>query len=137
MIDINRLLALVGLSFLLVSCAQKRVVQEVKVFSVEATDTPPQVEISNGLVKAKVWIPDPEKGYYRGTRFDWAGVISSLKYKGHEYFGVWKGTSEPHNEIVGPAESFTANDKVLGYNEAKVGDTFMRIGVGLCEKPNE
>ena len=97
----------------------------------------PQAEISNGLVTAKVWIPDPEKGYYRGTRFDWSGIISSLRYKGHEYFGSWKDTAEPHNEIVGPAESFTANDKVLGYKEANVGETFMRIGVGLCEKPDE
>lgn len=134
---VNRLLVVAGLSFLLFSCAHKPVVQEVKILSVEATNTPPQTEISNGLVTAKVWIPDPDKGYYRGTRFDWAGVISSLKYKDHEYFGVWKDTSEPHNEIVGPAESFTANDKVLGYKEAKVGETFMRIGVGLCEKPNE
>jgi hypothetical protein len=97
----------------------------------------PQVKISNGLVTAKVLIPDPEKGYYRGTRFDWSGVISSLRYKGHEYFGSWTDTAEQYNEIVGPAESFTANDQVLGYKEAKVGETFMRIGVGLCEKPDE
>lgn len=97
----------------------------------------PQVKISNGLVTAKVLIPDPEKGYYRGTRFDWSGVISSLRYKGHEYFGSWTDTAEQYNDIVGPAESFTANDQVLGYKAAKVGESFMRIGVGLCEKPDE
>lgn len=97
----------------------------------------PQAEISNGLVTARVWIPDPDKGYYRGTRFDWSGVISSLRYKGHEYFGSWTDVAEPHNEIVGPVESFSANDQVLGYKDSRVGETFMRIGVGLCEKPSE
>ncbi|MDU0353295.1 hypothetical protein RS130_04535 [Paraglaciecola aquimarina] len=97
----------------------------------------PQAVISNGFVTAKVWLPDPAKGFYRGTRFDWSGVISSLRYQGHEYFGSWKDSVEPHNEIVGPVESFTANNKVLGYKEAKVGETFVRIGVGLCEKPDE
>lgn len=93
----------------------------------------PQAEITNGLITLKVWLPDPENGYYRGTRFDWSGVISSLRYKNHEYFGSWKKNVEPHNEIVGPAESFSS----LGYNQAKIGESFIRIGVGLCEKPEE
>ena len=38
----------------------------------------PQAEISNGQIHAKLYLPDPQKGYYRATRFDWSGVISSL-----------------------------------------------------------
>ena len=100
----------------------------------------PQAEISNGIITAKVWIPDAEKGFYRGTRFDWSGAIASLRYKGHEYFGPWRDNMvdpEAHDNITGPVESFMANDAVLGYDEAKVGETFLRIGVGLCEKPQE
>ena len=100
----------------------------------------PRAQISNGLITAKIWTPDPEKGYYRGTRFDWSGAIYSLRYKGHEFFGPWRenlSDPESHDNITGPVESFMANDDVLGYHEAKVGETFLRIGVGLCEKPEE
>jgi hypothetical protein len=45
----------------------------------------PQAEISNGQIRAKLYLPDASKGFYRGTRFDWAGVVSSLEYKGHNY----------------------------------------------------
>ena len=38
----------------------------------------PSAEISNGRIRATILLPDAEKGYYRGTRFDWSGVISSL-----------------------------------------------------------
>ena len=33
----------------------------------------PQAEITNGQIKAKLYLPDTEKGYYRSTRFDWSG----------------------------------------------------------------
>src|SRR4051812_22993079 len=49
----------------------------------------PQVEIGNGVLKARLYLPDIKKGYYRGTRFDWSGVIGSLEYKGHNYYGPW------------------------------------------------
>ncbi|MCH6258996.1 hypothetical protein MLD52_20740 [Puniceicoccaceae bacterium K14] len=97
----------------------------------------PYTSISNGLIDTKIWIPDPENGYYRGTRFDWSGHIFSLRYKEHEYFGKWTNKNDEHNDPMGPAESFMANDKVLGYDDAKVGEGFIRIGVGLCEKPVE
>jgi hypothetical protein len=41
--------------------------------------------ISNGQLKATVYLPDAHSGFYRGTRFDWSGVISSLEFKGHNY----------------------------------------------------
>lgn len=40
----------------------------------------PQAKISNGLVRAKLYLPDSGNGFYRGTRFDWSGVIYSLEY---------------------------------------------------------
>jgi hypothetical protein len=99
----------------------------------------PQAEISNGMVRAKLYLPDPDKGYYRATRFDWSGVISSLQYKGHEFFGQWFPRYDPklHDSITGPVESFKTGDTALGYDEAKAGDTFIRIGVGVLRKPEE
>ena len=49
----------------------------------------PQAEISNGLIRAKLYLPDAKAGFYRSTRFDWSGVISSLEFGGHNYYGPW------------------------------------------------
>ncbi len=55
----------------------------------------PEATISNGLINAHLYLPDGEKGYYQGTRFDWSGVISSLEYQGHSYFGKWFEKYDP------------------------------------------
>ena len=96
-------------------------------------------ELSNGVIRMKLFLPDSEKGYYRGTRFDWSGVMPQLEYKGHNYFDEWKTTHDPtvHDDIVGPVEEFRTNGAALGYHEAKVGEPFLKIGVGLLEKPDE
>jgi len=97
----------------------------------------PTALISNSDIQMKVYLPDPEKGFYRGTRFDWSGVIGSVQYKGHEYFGYWKATHDPlvHEDLTGPVEGFI--DPGLGYNDAKPGGKFIRIGVGILEREDE
>lgn len=111
----------------------------------------PQTEISNGIIRAQVYLPDAVKGYYRGTRFDWSGVIGSLHYKGHNYYGPWFTKIQPeiHDFIfsgpeiiagacsaaVGPVEEFSA-DEPLNFAAAKPGETFIKIGVGVLRKPD-
>jgi hypothetical protein len=99
----------------------------------------PSAEISNGLITAKLYLPDPVNGYYRGTRFDWSGNMPSLKTKNHEYFGQWFEKHDPqlHDAIMGPVEEFKTNNAGLGYDEATAGGTFVRIGVGVVRKPDE
>lgn len=99
----------------------------------------PEATISNGSVTARLMVPDAEKGSYRGTRFDWSGIIASLTYNGHEYFGQWYANHDPkiHDAITGPVEEFLSNDAGLGYADAKPGETFVRIGVGAVRKPDE
>jgi hypothetical protein len=84
-------------------------------------------------------LPDSQHGSYQGTRFDWSGIISSLQFGGHEYFGRWYEHHDPkiHDAITGPVEAFQTNDKGLGYDEAKAGGTFVRIGIGTLRKPDE
>jgi hypothetical protein len=96
----------------------------------------PQTEISNGKIAAKFLLPDAERGYYRGTRFDWSGAISSLKTAHHEYFGQWFPKYDPkiHDAIMGPVEEFVKGDTAIGYGE-DAGGTFLRIGVGIVRKP--
>jgi hypothetical protein len=56
---------------------------------IPATSTPvedalaaaPHVDISNGVITARIAPPDLSKGFYRGTRFDQAGVITSLTFR--------------------------------------------------------
>ncbi len=95
----------------------------------------PQADIANGQVRAKLYLPDTQNGYYRATRFDWSGVIASLEYKGHSYFGVWFPRYDPtlHDSITGPVESFNA----LWFDDAKPGETFVRIGVGVLRRPDD
>jgi hypothetical protein len=113
----------------------------------------PQAEIANGQIRARLYLPDARRGFYRGTRFDWSGVISSLEYQGHHYYGPWFDRLDPQvrdfayvgTEIVagpcsamtGPAEEFKSNGTALGWDEAKPGGTFIKIGVGVLRKDSE
>jgi len=96
---------------------------------------PPQTEISNGIITANLYLPDHENGYYRASRFDWSGVISSLEYKGHNYFGQWFENYDPmtNDAIMGPVEDFSP----LGYEEALEGAVFVKIGIGALKKIKE
>ena len=109
----------------------------------------PNAEITNGQIRAKIYLPDAENGYYRGTRFDWSGVVYSLEYKRHQYYGPWFDktdptvhdfiyddqhiTAGPCSAITGPVDEF----KPLGWDEAKPGGVFVKIGVGILRKPSE
>jgi len=98
----------------------------------------PQIELKNNQLKLTVYLPDSARGFYRGTRFDWSGVLGQIEFAGHKLFGPWKDKHDPTNydDIIGPVEEF-GNSKPLGYDEAKVGETFLKIGVGELEKPKE
>jgi len=92
-------------------------------------------EISNGLITAKLHLPDMENGYYQATRFDWAGIMTDLEFEGHSYFGQWFANYDPkiHDAICGPVESFSE----IGYQQAEVGGEFLRIGVGGLLKADD
>lgn len=95
----------------------------------------PQTEIGNKIIKAKIYLPDTKKGYYQGTRFDRSGIIASLEYSGHNYFGQWftKYSPEIHDVIMGPVEEFAP----LDYSEIKPGGSFIKIGVGVVYKQDD
>jgi hypothetical protein len=91
------------------------------------------------VIHAKLYLPDPDQGYYRATRFDWSGVIASLEFQGHNYFGKWFPRYDPkiNDAIMGPVEEFLTRGSGLGYDEAKTGESFVKIGVGAVRKPEE
>ena len=94
--------------------------------------------LDNGKIAARIYLPDPEAGYYRGPRFDWSGMVHKVELNGHTFFGEWKAAPDPKatDNVVGTAGEFGMNSP-LGYDEAKPGGTFIKIGVGLLERINE
>src|SRR3954462_12657335 len=113
-----------------------------------ALDGMPSKTISNGLVAAKVYLPDPF-GFYRSTRFDHAGMITHITYKGQDYGRYWFVKTSPdvknltydkdglvaHPSDVeaGPVEEFGQN----GFEEAGPAGRFLKIGVGILKRDND
>lgn len=111
------------------------------------------LQISNGVIEATIHPPDPVSGFYRGTRFDWSGVIGSLKFAGHNFYGPWFTKTDPSvkdyiyqgadivagpcSAVTGPAEEFSTNQEGLGFSAASPGGTFLKIGVGVLRKPDD
>ncbi len=108
----------------------------------EAPDVP-KLWLSNGVVKALVLLPDAKTGYYRSTRFDWSGQVARVEYRGHTYYGEWRTPHDPtgNDDVVGTAEEFgtiaPGTACPLGYAEAKPGEDFVKIGVGVLKKVEE
>src|SRR3954470_22922423 len=104
----------------------------------------PEVTISNKQLRVKTYLPDSENGFYKGARFDWSGIISSVEFAGHSFYGQWFSKIDPtvrdvsykdddilvsvNTSAMGPAEEFQTP---LGYDNAKEGDSFVKIGVGV------
>ena len=106
----------------------------------EGGDYPVEI-ITNKYLKVTILLPDAEKSYYCSTRFDWSGIIAQVEYEGHTFFQEWEnynGTIKPGNHdplkaatATGTAEEFR---NAPGYAEAKPGEPFLKIGVGILEK---
>jgi len=104
----------------------------------------PHVAISNGLITAQVY-PPGEKRLYRGTRFDHAGVVFHVTYKGQDYSTYWfdrfvvdpqdtakypAGTQGACCATSGPMEEF----EPVGFDQAGPGGRFLKPGVGILAR---
>jgi hypothetical protein len=96
----------------------------------------PKTFLSNGTVDAVVYLPDQENGSYRSSRFDWSGIVACASYNGHTYFGEWSNHTDPmgNDTVTGPAEEFRRSNSEIGYDEAKPGQPFLKVGVGLLKR---
>ena len=95
----------------------------------------PKAAVTGKYSAFTLYLPDDAKGFYRGTRFDRGGVIADWKVNGATLFHAWKGTHDPANadDITGPCEEFDQAGPA-DYADAKVGETFVKIGVGELRK---
>ena len=94
-----------------------------------------EVNITNGLINATLYLPDADTGYYRGVRFDWSGLIATLEYAGHTYIDQWFARYDPYinDAVLGPMQEFESID----YELAAVGDPFLKVGVGVLTRIDE
>jgi hypothetical protein len=116
----------------------------------------PKLLLSNGKLDALVFLPDAKDGYYRSTRFDWAGVVACVSFNGHTFFGEWFAQYDPlkNDSITGPVEEFRIDDgpmgpndpgsnelsvkpDAIGYKDARPGETFLKPGVGVLRKVDD
>jgi len=107
-------------------------------------DAYPVKAMESKYLKVTVFLPDTEKGYYRGTRFDWSGIIGQVEYGGHTFFKDWKITEgekiafvhDPFNPDAGTSTVEEFRDP-LGYEDGKAGTPFLIIGVGILERMDD
>jgi len=105
----------------------------------------PHAILVSGDARLTVLLPDAARGYYRGPRFDWSGMVALAEWKGHTFFGSWRPA--PHrpranDDAAGTAGEFgmgplTGNPAPVGYDDAEVGEVFLKIGVGRLVKVRE
>jgi hypothetical protein len=107
----------------------------------------PHVAISNGLITAQVY-PPGKKELYQGTRFDHAGVVFHVTFKGQDYSTYWFDhfVVDPHDEthypdgaqhaccsVSGPVEEF----EPVGFADAGPGGRFLKPGVGIVQRTSD
>jgi len=107
----------------------------------------PHVAISNGLITAQVY-PPGKKELYQGTRFDHAGVVFHVTYKGQDYSTYWfdRFVIDPRDEnkypagvqhsccaVSGPVEEFAP----VGFEEAGMGGRFLKPGIGIFKRTSD
>ena len=112
----------------------------------------PAVTLDNGIIKAKLYLPDKPDSFYHGTRFDNFGTIGSLVYGGVDFYKPWFEYQADVRDYVmanegvvagfasadaGPVEEFSTDGKGLGFDEAPVGGSFIKIGVGVLRKSDD
>jgi hypothetical protein len=113
----------------------------------EVLDRSRHVPISNGLISAQIF-PPGEGELYKGTRFDHAGVVMHVTYRGQNYTDYWFdrfvtdpsdtsrrpiGTQTSCCAVSGPVEEFAA----VGFEEAGMGGRFLKPGIGIFKRDSD
>jgi hypothetical protein len=100
--------------------------------SVAAQDygTCPQTLLKNSTLTLRVMHPDPKKGFYRGYRFEWSGIISEAFSDKHHFIGLPPDpASGQPNLSLGTASEFKPPLKIPSTKSGEP-DREIRIGIG-------
>ncbi len=132
-----------------ITTAAAQPVQPVPTVSAPVSDlltSSPSIAIGNGQITARIAPPGPN-AFYRGTRFDQAGVITSLKLNGREFYGPWFDRTAPevldyaydaNGAIVAGPDSATSGpvEEFAPLDFAPQPGLFVKIGVGTLRQPD-
>ena len=96
----------------------------------------PETRLENRVLRVAVLTPDLVRPFVGGVRFDRAGVVRRVMYRGHVFFDrILRPEVRPgdpaHFEsgAIGTAGEF-GTTAPTGFADAKPGETFVKIGVG-------
>ncbi|HVU46115.1 MAG TPA: hypothetical protein VHD85_08315 [Terracidiphilus sp.] len=137
----KRPLVLLALLACILLCTLPALASDASPCSSRVDPDAPQAVLANDSVQALVYLPDAQRGYYRGSRFDWSGVVGCLAYKGHTFFGVWFPHYDPflHDAITGPVEEFRSagGQSAPFYDDALPGRIFVKPGIGVLKRTGD
>jgi hypothetical protein len=75
---------------------------------------------------------------YRGSRFDWNGLVSSAVYKGVSFLGEEKPMFQRNPRLFGRGlHNEFGIKRCIGYDECEVGGWFPKIGTGWLKKDDK
>ena len=101
----------------------------------------PRITLSNEQVEVDIFLPDAEKGFYRDARFDWSGIMDQIRCGEHTFLCSSAVTHDKVFRASGTAEELCmgilGTPGPLGYDEAKIGEGFIKPGVGILEKHSD
>lgn len=102
----------------------------------------PEAHISSSDVDLRIYIPDINHGFYRSSRFDWSGMISSASWNNHEFFTKWTHHKYPIvNHAAGTTEEFDIGKNAIslppGFETCLPGNDFLKVGVGILRRADD
>ncbi len=110
-----------------------------KTVSVSDTALAPSIVLRNDSLKVVIYLPQAKNGFYRGSRFDWSGMIGRVTYKNHTFYrhwDFWPHNAENPEHAIGPAEEFDIGN-AQEFDKTPVDSAFTKIGVGKLIKKSE
>jgi len=106
----------------------------------------PDIMIANGLINARITRIDAARGFYNGTRFDQAGVVTSLVLNGREFYGPWFEKTAPdvldytyvgENIVAGPDSAISGPvEEFAPLDFEPIPGLFIKPGVGVLYQPD-
>eukprot|EP00993_Chasmostoma_nieuportense_P002267 NODE_3079_length_1035_cov_15.067181_g2935_i0.p1 GENE.NODE_3079_length_1035_cov_15.067181_g2935_i0~~NODE_3079_length_1035_cov_15.067181_g2935_i0.p1 ORF type:complete len:322 (-),score=63.96 NODE_3079_length_1035_cov_15.067181_g2935_i0:64-1029(-) len=96
----------------------------------------PQATLERDGLSVHCYLPDAQRGFYRSSRFDWSGMIASVKHQGHTYFGQWREYDPEVPECgIGPCEEFGLEEPPPLWDS--LDRTFVKLGVGVLQRTTD
>ena len=92
-----------------------------------------QFTLKSARLTATLMVPDQPSSVYGGQRFESGGVVLQVSLDGqHTFLG-----KEPRGERLGGFGLIEEMgiSKAVGYEDAKEGEPFLKLGVGLLQRP--